>query len=93
MYFTANQLQWYRPQTEEYTMQNSIPTPTSLLKVATGRDHITTAEFAHATKRASQTIRKNYCLTGECFGIRPIKFGNRLLWPVAKIAVLLTGGA
>lgn len=65
----------------------------ALATVADGRDHIQTAEFARATNRASQTIRKNYCLTGECFGIRPIKFGNRLLWPVADIATLLSGGA
>lgn len=66
-------------------------TPTALATIAAGRDHINTGEFAHATDRASQTIRKNYCLTGECFGIRPVKFGNRLLWPVAQIATLLSG--
>jgi hypothetical protein len=66
--------------------------PLALAEISAGRDHIQTAEFARATNRASQTIRKNYCLTGECFGIRPIKFGNRLLWPVSDIAVLLTGG-
>lgn len=65
--------------------------PEALAEIAKGRDHITTAEFARATNRASQTIRKNYCLTGECFGIRPIKFGNRLLWPVSPIAGLLNG--
>ncbi len=67
--------------------------PPALAAIAAGRDHINTAEFAHATDRASQTIRKNYCLTGECFGIRPVKFGNRLLWPVAQISELLNGGA
>ncbi len=69
--------------------RNSIP-PT-LAAIATGRDHIKTEEFARCTNRANQTIRKNYCLTGECFGIRPVKFGNRLLWPVAEIAELLNG--
>lgn len=67
------------------------PTP-SLATIAAGRDYITTAEFAHATNRESQTIRKNHCITGECFGIRPIKFGNRLLWSVSQISALLTGG-
>lgn len=71
-------------------MLNEIPP--ALATIAAGRDHINTNEFAHATDRASQTIRKNYCLTGECFGIRPVKFGNRLLWPVAQIALLLAGG-
>lgn len=66
--------------------------PPALAQIAAGRDHISTAEYGHATGRAGQTIRKNYCLTGHCFGIRPIKFGNKLLWPVAQIAALLDGG-
>jgi hypothetical protein len=65
--------------------------PPVLAEIAAGRDHITTSEFARATIRASQTIRKNYCLTGECFGIKPIKVGNTLLWPVADTAALLSG--
>ena len=48
-------------------------------------------EFAKAINRASQTIRKNYCLTGECFGIKPVKVGKFLLWPVVRIAALLNG--
>lgn len=74
-------------------MRNEIHIPSALAAIAAGRDHIQTAEFARATNRASQTIRKNYCLTGECFGIRPIKFGNRLLWPVKEIVALLNGEA
>ncbi len=70
----------------------STTTPPALAQITEGRDHIQTAEFARATNRTSQTIRKNYCLTGHCFGIRPVKFGNRLLWPVAPIAALLLGG-
>jgi len=65
--------------------------PPALATIAAGRDHILTEEFAKAFSRASQTIRKNYCTTGECFGITPIKHGNRLLWPVKKIAALLNG--
>jgi hypothetical protein len=65
--------------------------PPALAVIAAGRDHILTEEFAKAASRASQTIRKNYCMNGECFGIRPLKFGNRLLWPVAQIAALLNG--
>jgi hypothetical protein len=64
-----------------------------LAAVAAGRDHLSTAEFARATNKAPQTIRKNHCLTGECFGIRPTKIGNQLLWPVAPIAALLKGDA
>jgi hypothetical protein len=66
--------------------------PEVLAAISAGRDHIQTAEFARAVNRASQTIRKNYCLTGHCFGIRPVKFGNRLLWPVEEIARLLNEG-
>lgn len=67
--------------------------PPALATIAAGRDYIQTAEFARATNRTSQTIRKNHSLTGQCFGIRPIKFGNRLQWPVAAVAALLSGGA
>lgn len=66
---------------------------TKLAEVASGRDHIRTSEFARAVNKTSQTIRKNYCLTGECFGVRPIKIGNALLWPVSGIAELLSGRA
>lgn len=74
-------------------MAMQVILPPALAAVSQGRDHIQTAEFAKATARAPQTIRKNFCLTGECFGIRPIKIGNRLLWPVADIARLLNGEA
>jgi hypothetical protein len=68
-------------------------TLTALAEIATNRDHILTAEYARATNHSSQTVRKNYCLTGECFGIRPIKCGNRLLWPLAQVVALLSGSA
>ena len=71
----------------------STSLPHGLATMAAGRDLISTFEFAQVTNRASQTIRKNHCLQGECFGIRPVKFGNRLLWPVADIAALLNGEA
>ena len=66
--------------------------PEALAAIAAGRDHVPTNDFGKATLHADQTIRKNYCLTGECFGIRPVKVGNRLLWPVSQIAALLNGG-
>lgn len=74
------------------TITTPFAIPLGLAQIAAGRDHIPTAGFALVTSRASQTIRKNFCMTGECFGIRPVKFGNRLLWPVAEIAKLLNGG-
>jgi hypothetical protein len=70
----------------------SRETTAALAAISAGRDHLNTGEFANAVNRAGQTIRKNYCLTGECFGIRPVKVGNRLLWPVVEIAALLKGG-
>lgn len=72
-------------------MQAEIPE--ALAAIAAGRDHIRTDEFARATNKTPQTVRKNYCLTGECYGIRPIKVGNSLLWPVAPTVALLKGGA
>jgi len=72
-------------------MTTKFAVPSALAIIAEGRDHIQTVEFARATNRSSQTIRKNYCLTGECYGIRPVKFGNRLHWPVAVVAALLSG--
>ncbi len=74
-------------------MAMQIEIPEALAAIAAGRDHVQTNEFGQATLHADQTIRKNYCLTGECFGIRPVKVGNRLLWPVVEIAALLKGGA
>lgn len=64
----------------------------AILKITHGRPHATTAEYGHITSKASQTIRKNYCLTGQAFGITPIKIGNKLLWPVDQISRLLVKG-
>lgn len=72
---------------------SNLSVPPSLAQIAAGRDHINTLEYGRAIDRAGQTIRKNYCYTGHCFGIRPVKIGNKLLWPVAQIAALLNGGA
>jgi hypothetical protein len=65
--------------------------PQGLLAVAGGRDLITTPEFAQVFNVQPQTVRKNYCLTGEAYGIRPTKIGNRLLWSVIKVAQRLQG--
>jgi len=65
--------------------------PRGLLAIAGQRDLITTPEFAQIFNVQPQTVRKNYCLTGEAYGIRPVKIGNRLLWSVAKVAEKLQG--
>ena len=62
-----------------------------LSAAAGSSDVLTTIEFANAFRVASQTVRKNYSLTGECYGIKPIKIGNRLLWSFAKVAERLGG--
>jgi hypothetical protein len=66
--------------------------PVGLASIVGHRDLITTIELAQALNVASQTIRKNYCLTGYAYGIKPTKIGNRLLWPVEKVATVLSGG-
>lgn len=66
--------------------------PPGLAEVAQGRDYIRTEEFAHAICRAVATVHKNHCLTGECFGVRPVKRGKLLLWPVTAVAQALTIG-
>ena len=65
--------------------------PQGISAVAGSRDLINTPEFAQVFNIRPQTVRKNYCLTGEVYGIRPTKLGNRLLWSVAKIAEKLQG--
>ena len=66
--------------------------PPALAKLAGNRDAITTPEFAQVISAKQQTLRKNYCLTGHAYGIKPIKIGNRLLWSVEAIALLIGGG-
>ncbi len=67
--------------------------PPELARIAQGRDHLDTAEFGSAIKRTGQTIRKNLCIQGHAYGIRPLKVGGRLPWPVAEVAKLLRGAA
>ena len=68
-----------------------VSLPPGLSAIAGNRDLVNTSEFAQVFNVASQTVRKNYSLTGEAYGIRPTKIGNRLLWSVEKIAQRLKG--
>ncbi|CAM3613225.1 hypothetical protein B0G85_0475 [Polynucleobacter brandtiae] len=52
---------------------------------------LTTNEFANAFRITCQTVRKNHCLFGHCYGIRPIKVGNKLLWPSQNVVEMLEG--
>jgi hypothetical protein len=74
-------------------MQNNQQLLPVLEEISKGRDFIKTSEFARLFSKGAQTPRKNYHLRGECFGIRPVKVGGHLLWPVAAIASLLSEGA
>jgi NADH/NAD ratio-sensing transcriptional regulator Rex len=65
--------------------------PPGLSAIAGNRDLINTDEFAQVFNVASQTVRKNFSLTGQAYGIKPTKIGNRLLWSVAQIAEKLKG--
>lgn len=71
--------------------RQAVNLPSGLSAIAGNRDLITTPEMAQVFNVASQTVRKNYSLTGEAYGIKPIKIGNRLLWSVNQIADKLRG--
>jgi hypothetical protein len=64
----------------------------SLSKIAANRDLLSTDEYATQIGRAPQTIRKNHSQTGEAFGIRPVKIGNRLMWRISDVTKLIEGG-
>lgn len=63
--------------------------PPALAAIAANRDYLDTTEFASAINRTGQTIRKNLCVRGHAYGIRPKRVGGRLLWPVSEVARLL----
>jgi hypothetical protein len=71
----------------------SMTIPDSLAQIAHGRDHIRTEEFARAICRQHATIRRTICTSpdGTAYGIKPIKIGNKWLWPVDKASALLNG--
>jgi len=76
---------------EKHMTQIINDLPPKLSSIAGNRDWITTGEFASTFSISAQTVRKNFCLTGECYGIRPTKTGNKLLWSVARVAERLQG--
>lgn len=76
----------FRSKENKMQINNESNIPRGLLKMAGDRDLITTPEFAKVFNVASQTIRKNHSADGSVFGIKPIKLGHKLLWPVDQIA-------
>lgn len=65
--------------------------PEGLANIAKGRDNILTHELGAATNTATQTIRKHLCQTGSFHGIKPIRIGGRLQFPVGEVAKLVRG--
>jgi hypothetical protein len=72
-------------------MKSSQEIPHGLARLANGRDNILTHELGLATNTATQTIRKHLCQTGSFHGIKPIKIGGRLQFPVDEVARLVRG--
>jgi len=89
--FTGNPLGGANRFLEDLAMTYAVSLPPALAKIALETDFLRTDELASVLRRASQTIRKSYSLTGNYLGIRPIKLGNRLLWRIKDIAELLEG--
>ena len=59
-------------------MKTSSPPHTELI-----RPYGSTAEFAAQNLVKPQSVRKQYCLKGSYFGVRPQKLPNgRLCWPL-----------
>ena len=72
-------------------MKSSYDIPQGLAIIANGRDNILTHEVGLVTNTATQTIRRHLCHTGSFHGIKPIKIGGRLQFPVREIAKLIRG--
>ena len=72
-------------------MMNEANALTELYRIAQGRDYLPTPDFAKTFSKSPSTVRKNLCLTGHCYGIKAVKVGGRLLFPVSEIAKLLNG--
>lgn len=72
-------------------MKSSCDIPQGLAIIANGRDNILTHEVGLVTNTATQTIRRYLCHTGSFHGIKPIKIGGRLQFPVREIAKLIRG--
>jgi hypothetical protein len=76
---------------ENHMEKNFNHLPPKLSAMVWDKNWITTSEFANTFRISPQTVRKNFCLTGECYGIKPTKMGNKLLWSVQKVAIRLRG--
>jgi len=66
--------------------------PPALAAQAAGRDYFGTKEFARTVNLAPETVRNQHSRKGTCCGIKPIRVGRQLLWPIAEVALLLQQG-
>ncbi len=67
--------------------------PRAPMPIPANRDHVSTEELAAILAIEPQSIRKRFSIDGSYLGIRPTKLPNRrLLWPVADVKRLLSGG-
>ena len=71
---------------------NDFIIPQGLANLANGRDNITTEELAQVTNYSIATILKDHCLYGHFKGVKPIKIGKKLNFPVIDVAKLLVKG-
>ena len=56
--------------------------------------HQNTAEFAERFLVKPQTVLKRFCLTGEYYGIVPLKLPNgRLAWPCDQASIVESQGS
>ena len=62
-----------------------------LRQMTGGRPLANTTELALISDTRPQTIRRNHSERGEFLGLRPIKIGNRLFWPLTDVARVLSG--
>ncbi len=72
-------------------MKSTHEIPQGLATIANGRDNILTHDVGLVTNTATQTIRRHLCHSGSFHGIKPIKIGGRLQFPVREIAKLIRG--
>lgn len=70
-------------------MSQNATMPPALAELARTKDFLKTEEFARVLCCMAQTIFKAHSKNGHYLGVRPLKVGIRLLWPIADIWSLL----
>jgi hypothetical protein len=75
----------------EHEMHQAIHTapPPGLAALSEGSDLITVDSLAIWCRCQGQTIRKNLSQHGHFHGLRPVRFGRRVMFRVADVAKLV----